>query len=718
MENKDQLNQNSESTDQNEKSEAANNAVESNANQPMLNEQEKNHLVELMTGKTTTEQEMAKVDEPKEDEPVSEEKAAVAEEKTESEAPVSEKKQEEQKPKAIISEHDKHRIIRLMSSNFNPQIQEGSYNDASLEEDEEHLGDLAEQEHNFDTMNKQELVELLEEIVQEKDIRLIKNQVSNIKIAFLHLNKKEKEKLKEAFVADGGKEEEFTSTDDPLEQRFNAAFNVFKHNKHKYAELLEKQKQVNLEEKVKVLEEMKTIINSNEPLKKTYDEFRKLQDRWKEIGMVPATELSNLWQNYHFYVDRFFDKVRINKELRDLDLKKNMESKISLCEKTEELILEKSVLKSFKLLQKYHDEWRSIGPVPMDKKDDLWDRFKTATDKINERRKEHYKAIQDQQQLNYEKKLVFCEKAEELVAELPESIKIWQKKTEEITNLLGEWKKTGRAPRQVNDEIWSKFKHSLDTFFNAKRDFFGQLKEQQMNNYNLKFALCVEAEKIKDSNDWKQTTHDLIHLQKEWKKIGPVPKRHSDKIWKRFRSACDEFFNRKSDYFKDIHKVEAENLKQKTVLIEEIKNYKPQNDRAADMEALKSFQRRWVEIGHVPFKEKDRLQSEYREHIDKLFDNLSVNRMEMTAQNYQKHIEEMMDSSDDNHRLGRERNYLANKMRGLKEEILVWENNIGFFSKSNKSNKLKDDFEKKIDKAKHELEVIMGKLKAIDKAMR
>jgi len=554
MENKDQLNQNSESLDQNEKSEAVNKAAESNANQPMLNEQEKNHLVELMTGKAPAGQEPAKADEPKEEKPVDKEKTAVAAEKTASEAPASEEAQEKEEPQAIISEHDKHRIIRLMSSNFNPQNQEGSYDDASVEEDEEHLSDLAEHEYEYDKMNKQELVELLEEIVQEKDIRLIKNQVGNIKSAFLHLNREEKEKLKEAFLADGGKEEDFKLIEDPLEQRFNAAFNVFKHNKHKYAELLEKQKQVNLEEKVKVLEEMKAIINSNEPLKKTYDEFRKLQDRWKEIGMVPATELSNLWQNYHFYVDRFFDKVRINKELRDLDLKKNLENKITLCEKTEELILEKSVLKSFKLLQKYHDEWRSIGPVPMDKKDDLWERFKTATDKINERRKEHYKAIQEQQQLNYEKKLVYCEKAEELVAELPESIKTWQKKTEEISNLLNEWKKTGRAPRQVNDEVWAKFKSSLDTFFNAKRDFFAQLKEQQMNNYNLKLALCVEAEKIKDSDEWKKTTNELIHLQKEWKKIGPVPKRHSDKIWKRFRSACDDFFNRKSEYFKDIHK--------------------------------------------------------------------------------------------------------------------------------------------------------------------
>ncbi len=708
MENKDQLNQNSELKHQDEKSEAVNKTVDTSAVQPMINEQEKIHLIELMTGNAPE----------KEKHPVSKNEESNTKKPETKDVSDEAEKVVEEKQETIISEHDKHRIIRLMSSNFNPQKQEGNYSDASLEEDEEHLDDLAEQEYDYDKMNKQELVELLEEVVQEKDIRLIKNQVGNIKSAFLRLNKQEKEKLKEAFLAGGGKEEDFKATEDPLEQRFNASFNIFKHNKHKYAELLEKQKLENLEDKVKVLEEMKAVIDSNEPLKKTYDEFRKLQERWKEIGMVPATELSNLWQNYHFYVDRFFDKVRINKELRDLDLKKNLESKLTLCEKTEELILEKSVIKSFKMLQKYHDEWRSIGPVPMDKKDDLWERFKTATDKINERRKEHYKAIQEQQQLNYEKKLVFCEKAEELVSELPESIKSWQKKTEEITGLLNEWKKTGRAPRQVNDEVWAKFKGSLDTFFNAKRNFFAQLKEQQMNNYNLKLALCVEAEKIKDSDEWKKTTNELIRLQKEWKKIGPVPKRHSDKIWKRFRSACDEFFNRKSDFFKDIHKVESENLKQKLELIKEIKDFKLQGNRSESMEALKSFQRRWVEIGHVPFKEKDKLQSEYREHIDKLFDALSVNRMEMTAQNYQKHIEEILDSSDDGRRLSRERNYLSNKMRTLQEEVSLWENNIGFFSSSKKSNALKEDFEKKINKAKHELEVIKGKIKAIDKALR
>ncbi len=709
MEKNEQLNQNPENLPQEEKSEAVKETAKTNSKKTILDENEKARIVELISGNAAPKAS----DEAKTEEQPAEEAKEIIEQLEAKEEPKEELKQET----SIISEHDKHRIIRLMSSNFNPQQPNESYDAASLEEDEEHLDDLAAQEYDFENMNKQELIELLEELVQEKDISRIKQQVGNIKSAFLHKNREEKEKLKEAFIAGGGKEEDFKHTEDPLEQRFKAAFNIYKHNKHKYSELLEKQKLVNLEEKVKVLEEMKTIIDSNEPLKKTYDEFRKLQDKWKEIGMVPATELSNLWQNYHFYVDRFFDKVRMNKELRDLDLKKNFELKIALCEKTEELILEKSVIKSFKLLQQYHDEWRNIGPVPMDKKDALWERFKAATDKINERRKEHYKEIQEQQELNYQKKLVFCEKAEELVAELPDSIKSWQKKTDEITGLLAEWKKTGRAPRQVNDEVWAKFKASLDTFFNAKRDFFAELKEQQMNNYNLKLDLCKEAEKLKDSNEWKRTTNELIKLQKEWKNIGPVPKRHSDKIWKRFRAACDEFFNRKSEYFKDIHKVEAENLKKKEELIEEIKNYEIKKDRNADMEALKGFQRRWVEIGHVPFNQKDKVQAAYREHIDKLFDKLSINRMEVTAQNYQKHVEELMDAPDDGRRLSRERNYLSNKLRTLQEEITVWENNIGFFSSSKQSNKLKEDFEKKIEKAKRELEILKGKIKAIDKAL-
>jgi hypothetical protein len=638
--------------------------------------------------------------------------------KNKKEDEVKEKKAEEKdKPEVLINEQEKHRLIRLMSSNYNPQQPDGSYDAASLEEDEHHFDDLAHQEYDYENMNKQELVELLEELVEEKDITRTKNQIIKIKSAFLKRNKEDIEKLKKVFVEAGNKEEDYKHTPDPLEIRYKAAFTKYKHNKARFAEELEKMKQVNLQEKLKVLEEMKKLIDSEETLKKTYDEFRKLQERWKEIGMVPATELSNLWQSYHFYVDRFFDKVRINKELRDLDLKKNLEAKLSLCEKTEELLIEKSIIKSFKLLQKYHEEWRNIGPVPADKKDDLWERFKAATDKINELRKQHYKQIQDQQELNYQAKLGLCEKAEELVKELPEKIKDWQEKSEEINNLLNEWKKIGRGPRQVNDEVWTRFKGSLDTFFEAKREFFAGLKEHQMNNYNLKLDLCNQAEKLKDSTDWKKTTDELIRLQKEWKKIGPVPKRHSEKIWKRFRAACDEFFNRKAEYFKNIHQVEADNLKAKEELIKEIEDYKIVNDRSKDMEAVKDFQRRWVEIGHVPFNKKDTIQAAYRKAIDRLFEKLSINSFEMTANNYKNHLQQMAEGPNAETRLMKERNYLMGKMRHLKDEITVWENNIGFFADSKQSNALKQDFEKKINRAKRELELLKAKIKAIEEKL-
>ena len=299
------------------------------------------------------------------------------------------------------------------------------------------LPDTAAAEHieveiDYEELNKQELVEILEDVVEERDITKIKSKIAKIKTAFHHRNKDEIDAARKAFIAGGGNPEEFTHSEDPLEQRFNAAFGRYRHNKARYAEDLEKQKQENLQVKYKILDELKELINSEETLKKTYDEFRKLQDRWKEVGMVPASELNNLWQNYHFLVEMFFDKVRINKELRDLDLKRNLEKKIELCEKTEELLLEKSLIKSFKELQKYHDEWREIGPVPVDKKDELWDRFKAATGKINERRKEYYGNIQAEQERNYEAKIALCEKAEEIEINPEDSLKDWQKKTDQI----------------------------------------------------------------------------------------------------------------------------------------------------------------------------------------------------------------------------------------------------------------------------------------------
>ena len=426
-----------------------------------------------------------------------------------------------------------------------------------------------------------------------------------------------------------------------MDIRFREAFNHYKQNKARHSEEAEKVKVLNLQRKLDLLEELKALINSEETLKKTYDEFKNLQDTWKEIGMVPAAELRNLWQNYHFLVEKFFDKVRINKELRDLDMKKNMEQKIELCEKAEELLMEKSIIKSFKLLQHYHEKWREVGPVPSDVKEDIWERFKGASDKINQRRKDHYKELQGQQQSNFNAKRALVEKAEEILAITPESLKDWQSKTDQVNELVRMWKSIGRAPNEHNDEVWQQFREKLDGFFTTRRNYLNELKDQQINNYNLKLDLCVRAESFAESEDWKEITRELINLQKEWKKIGPVPRKHSDKIWKRFRSACDQFFERKSSHFKNQHGFEEENLKKKQELVAKIVGFEMQNQKSADMEALNGFQREWVEIGHVPFQMKDKIQHEYREAIDNLMNKMHLSKSEATVTDFKTRVESL-----------------------------------------------------------------------------
>ena len=567
---------------------------------------------------------------------------------------------------------------------------------------------------DFEHLNKQELVEILEEVVQQKDISLIKSQVGKINSAFYQHNKEEIENDRNDFIASGGKEEEFNHVADPLEVRFNAAIGIYKHNKSRFSQDLEKQKVANLKLKHELLEELKDLINSEETLKKTYDEFKKLQESWKEIGMIPASELRNLWQSYHFLVEKFFDKVRINRELRDLDLKKNLEAKIALCEKAEELIVEKSILKSFKSLQYYHDKWREIGPVPANVKEDIWERFKGITDRINLRRKEYYKELQDQQQTNYDAKLVLCEKAKEIVAKPVDTLKGWQATTDKMNELLKLWKTIGRAPKAKNDEVWATFKGSLDSFFGAKREYLNELKEQQVNNYNLKLDLCTKAESIKESSDWGNTTRELIKLQKDWKGIGPVPRKYSDKIWKRFRASCDDFFNRKSDHFKNIHSVEDENLQKKKDLISSITGYKVEKDKNANLSALKDFQKLWIEIGFVPFKEKEKIQSTYREAIDQLISKMDVNKSDLSAADFKNKLDILKSGPDAGARLSKERTFISSKIRKINEDLSVWENNIGFFSNSKQSNKLKEEFEQKINSAKSEIDSLKARLKLLN----
>ena len=589
------------------------------------------------------------------------------------------------------------------------------------EEQEEEL-DLAndnmetEEEVDFDfsSLNKLQLVELLEETVQDNEIVKIKDKVTAIKVNFLRLNKEDRDRELEQFILDGGDAESYEHTDDPLEVRFKAAFNIYKNNKAKYNELLEQQKLENLKQKNAILEELKQLIYSEETLKKTYDDFRALQDKWKEIGQVPANEISNIWNSYHFLVEKFYDKVKINRELRDLDLRKNLEAKIALCEKAEELLLEKSLTKSFKLLQKYHDEWKEIGPVPQEKRDEIWERFKSTTDKINQIRRDHYAKIEEEQKANYDAKVAICEKMEEIVNEPVNSINAYQKKSNEVNELFKLWKQVGPIHKKQSDEIWNRFKGSMNSFFDSKKEFFSKLKVQQMENYNKKLQICVEVENLVDSTEWKKTTDYIKKLQEEWKNIGPVPKRHSDKIWKRFRTACDAFFKNKSEHFSSIKGKEDDNLKAKQQVIENIKAYELKKDRNENMEAIRGFQREWMSIGHVPMKMKDALQKEYRDLIDGLFDKMRANDNELSTTEFRNMVNGMKDDPGSRDKIRREHINLQSKIQKLRDEIATLENNIGFFAASKQSDLLKAEYEKKIAKIKNDVKVLEAKMKILN----
>jgi len=572
-----------------------------------------------------------------------------------------------------------------------------------------------ELEEVFEELSSEELISRLEELVQAEDITKIKTKIALIKVAFLKILKEEKQAAIDEFVKEGGKHEEFKAEDSKLEKRFKRAFEVYRKNKIKHNEQLDKIKLVNLDKKKEILEKLKELIGSEETLKKTYDEFKVLQTEWKEIGMVPTGEVSNLWQSYHFLVEKFFDKVKINKELRDLDMKKNLELKIELCEKTEELLLETSIIKSFKELQKFHEEWKEIGPVPQEQNDEVWERFKGATDKINERRREHYGKLQEDQEKNLLAKVGLCEQAEEILTTTPDSMKGWQDQSNKINEIFNVWRTIGRAPKKQNVEVWDRFKGSMNTFFANKKEFLGSIKQEQVNNYNLKVDLCVEAEAIKGSTDWKRTTQELIRMQKEWKKIGPVPRKHSDKIWKRFRSACDDFFNNKSSHFSNIHENEQQNLDKKKELIEKVKTKKFSTDKAKNLDILKDFQREWLNIGYVPMKDKEKVQKEFRDEVDKRLEELKISSTELSNASYATRMEAVKGSPDANAVYRKEVSFLTNKINKLRDDVNLWENNLGFFANSKQADILKQEFEQKIEKAKQELAAMEAKVKYLRK---
>lgn len=629
-------------------------------------------------------------------------------------AEVTEEKGELKKDEQVVEASDDETYD--FGSEEHEDVEETEDDSDDDEDEPEEVVELSDEEYEkqFKDYNLTDLISAFELLFAEEDLRKIRSKIIVLRrLIDVHLAKIEKVGL-EHFIADGGIEAEFVVPETNEHYRYRKILGIYKSRRAKVRAQQELVQSDNLVKKQELLEELRTLVNSDETLKSTYDQFKEIQERWKEIGMIPKSEMGELWRNYHFLVEKFFDKVKISNELRDLDLKKNVEVKLQLCEKAEGLLLEKSVTKSFKLLQKYHEEWKIIGPVPSNMKDELWERFKAITDKINLRRREYYKLLQDKLEDNYQAKLALCEKAEALSMENHTSIKDWNKSTESLNELFKVWKTIGPTPRKVNDEVWQRFKGYLNNFFVAKKNYFGEIKDEQANNYQLKLAICAEAEALQDDTNWKKTTETLIKLQKDWKIIGPVPRKYSDAVWKRFRKACDAFFAAKSLHYKGLVASESDNAKLKLALIEEIKTAKFTEDKVKNLDLIKAFQRKWHDIGNVPRKEMDKLNKAYREAVDMQMDKFDISKSDFKHSGFKEKIHSLKEN-DDNYHLNRERYGIQKNMDKLKEDVLLWENNMGFFANTKNAEVLKMEFEKKIARAKADILSYKEKLRIIDK---
>ncbi len=633
-----------------------------------------------------------------EKEVVAEEKQAVNEEKVEE---VSQEKKEEAETPA-----EKPEEIKAEETSDEPKTDEEKPVVEAKEKKVEKI--------DYTKYSQIELVNAMRDVLQEYDSRDIKGDIDAIKAAFYKNLKDAVEAAKKDFIEAGGAEEEFKAEEDPYENDIKDLQREYRQLRIERSKRLENEKEDNLQKKYEVIEKIKGLINNEESINKTFNEFRALQQEWRDIGLVPQSEMKNLWDTYHFNVENFYDYIKINRELRDLDLKKNLEAKIKLCEKAEELLLDPSIIRAFNTLQKYHEQWREIGPVPREQKDDIWERFKAATTTINKNHQQFFEDRKLEQKKNLEAKTALCEKVEAINENEIDSHKEWDKFSKELIELQKVWRTIGFAPRKDNNKIYERFRSACDTFFDAKRAFYAKNKEEQQNNLQLKIDLCLQAEEMKESSDWKKTTQDFINIQKQWKEIGPVPRKQSDAIWKRFRTACDSFFDKKSEHFNDVDSEQVDNLKLKEELIAEIKSFKSSKNVEDNLKKLKEFQRRWAEIGHVPFKKKDDVQTQFREAINKLYDDLNIEDEQRNLLKFRTKMSSFSESSRGQNKMRFERDKYMNKMKQLENDLVTLDNNIGFFADSKNAESLIKDVQKKIEVTKQKIEFLKEKIRVID----
>lgn len=540
-----------------------------------------------------------------------------------------------------------------------------------------------------------------------------KQEIDYLKQTFYKLHKAEQDAARKAFIDGGGNPDDFVPAPDPWETRFKEIMSSIKEKRSIMAAEQEQEKEENLQKKLAILDKMKTLTETTEDTSKIYSEFKQLQQEWNEIKQVPANKVNELWKSYQLYTEKFYDMVKLNNEFREYDFKKNLEQKTHLCEAAEKLAEEPDVVSAFHQLQKLHQEFRNIGPVAKDLRENIWARFKAASTAVNRRHQQHFEMLKEKEQNNLDQKTVICEIAESMDYDNLKTFADWENKTQEILALQAKWKTIGYAPQKMNVKIFERFRAACDEFFKRKAAFFKQIKENMAENLEKKKALCEKAEALKDSTDWKQTAEILTQLQKEWKTIGPVAKKHSDAVWKRFIGACDYFFAQKNKATSSQRSVEVENMAKKEEIIKQLialdASGSTDNSTAEQTRALI---KEWNSIGHVPFKEKDRLYNEFHKWVDKLFDKLNLSASERKLSDFKSGL-----GKGDN--LYRDREKLVRTYESLKNDIQTYENNLGFLnSASKKGNTLVAEVTRKIERLKGDMELVLKKIEAIDEKLK
>ena len=578
------------------------------------------------------------------------------------------------------------------------------------------LEDIELPQVDYSGYSKSELVETLGLIVDNRPPAEIREDVDRIKSLFYKKLRAETEDRKNKFLESGGKIEEYKIYVDPLDHRVKELLDKYREKRTDYSKIQEAEKNENLRKKYEIIDKIKDLVNREESINKTFHEFRALQNEWHTTGVVPQASLKDLWENYHHNVEIFYDYIKINKELRDLDLRKNLELKIRLSEKAEELLLEPNPINAFRLLQDYHNQWREIGPVPPESKDEIWERFKEATSKINKRHHEYFEKQKDDQRKNLEAKITLCEKVEEINLLDLKNFRDFDEKADIVVELQKMWRTLGFAPKKQNNRVYQRFREACDAFFEKKRGFYADNKEVQQNNLQLKTELCIQAESLQESTDWKATSDALIKLQKEWKDVGPVPRKQSERIWKRFRKACDHFFNRKAVFFADLDTSYEDNLKAKTAFIEELETFDPGADMQAAFERLKEIQRKWTDIGFVPFNMKEEITNRYRNALNMQFDRLKIGEDDKNILKYKTKLDNLKTNPKASRKVRNEREKFFTKIKQLEGDIVLWENNIGFFAKSSKAENMIKEVEEKIENAKKMIKILEEKVKMIDQS--